>query len=103
MDNPFEILIKEFRDLKSIVLSGESSRSELGSNYLKIDKAAEFLSTTQNALRVMTHKGQINYIKKQGKLFFRRSDLIEWFESGSILNNVTDIENVLLVKTKKRL
>jgi len=34
----------------------------------------------------MVSQKEIPYIKKQGKLFFRQSDLIEWLESGITLN-----------------
>jgi hypothetical protein len=69
--------------------------------YLKVDKAAAYLNTSENALRVMCSKGQIKYIKKQNKLFFRLSDLIEWFESGSSDIIECDIEDLMVPTTKK--
>jgi hypothetical protein len=58
-------------------------QSQVNNTYFKIDKAATFLSTTPNALRVMVCKNQIPFIKKQGKLFFWQNDLAEWLESGN--------------------
>ncbi|WP_157766464.1 helix-turn-helix domain-containing protein [Pedobacter ginsengisoli] len=90
MDNPFSIIdhrLKVIEDLLQRIHGDESHSESKHETYLRIEMAAEFLSTTQNALRVMVHKGQINYIKKQGKLFFRRSDLIEWLESGASDDN----------------
>ena len=92
MDNLFSIIghrLKVIEDLLQKIHS-EELRSDAGQvTYLKVDKAAEFLSTTPNALRVMVNKNQIQYIKKQGKLFFRQSDLIEWLESGNSNENIS--------------
>lgn len=102
MDNPFDILMQEFREMKAVVLSDRAKSFDSEPIYLKIDKAAEFLSTTQNALRVMVHKGHIDHIKKNGKLFFRRSDLVEWFESGRVNSRREAPEDILIANIKKR-
>lgn len=87
MNNPFSIIdhrLKVIEDLLQRIHGDELQSNARCETYLKIDKAAEFLSTTPNALRVMVSKNQIPYLKKMGKLFFRQSDLIEWLENGNI-------------------
>lgn len=83
MDNPFSILDARLRSIEELLLRvhGDETQAIKSETYLKIDGAAEFLSTTPNALRVMVSKNKIPYLKKMGKLFFRKSDLIQWLES----------------------
>ncbi|MET4083447.1 hypothetical protein ABIB40_003419 [Pedobacter sp. UYP30] len=84
MDNPFSILDSRLRAIEDLLpqIHGEKLNGKASEAYLKIDKAAEFLSTTPNALRVMVCKNQVPFIKKMGKLFFRQSDLVNWLEGG---------------------
>jgi hypothetical protein len=87
-----QIILAEIRELKE----------SMGvPTYLKVSKAAEYLSMSENALRVMCFKGQIKYIKKQGKLYFRLVDLIEWFESGSSEEDEIDAESILLANKRR--
>ena len=84
MDNPFNIIDQRLKNIENFLeqIYGGNQCSMANEVYLKIDKASDFLSTSPNALRVMVHKNQIPFIKKQGKLFFRQKDLIQWLESG---------------------
>ena len=91
MDNPFSIIdnrLKVIEDLLQKIHSEELRSGTEHEIYLKVEKAAEFLSTTPNALRVMVSKNQIPYLKKMGKLFFRQSDLIEWLENGYVASEI---------------
>ena len=101
MDNPFELLIQEMRELKAIIVNSNFKIQESEPVYLKVDAAAAFLSTSPNALRVMVSKQQIPYIKKQTKLFFRQSDLIAWLESGSSSSDEENIESHLSKNKRK--
>ncbi|WP_231492222.1 helix-turn-helix domain-containing protein [Pedobacter sp. Leaf170] len=102
MDRYYEELKQEVIELKSIILSGALNPVSQKPTYLKADAAAEFLSTTKNALHVMVYKDQIPYIKKLGKLYFLQSDLVEWLESGRVNLNQTSPEDILISKNKKR-
>ncbi|MDN3585603.1 helix-turn-helix domain-containing protein [Pedobacter aquatilis] len=53
-------------------------------SYLKIEAAAAFLSSTRGAFQIMTHRKTIPHIKKMGKLYFRKSDLVKWLEDGAV-------------------
>ncbi|MFN0291213.1 helix-turn-helix domain-containing protein [Pedobacter helvus] len=68
--------------------------------YLKIDKAAEFLSMTKNALNLLVFKKKIPYLKKLGKIYFLKSELVNWLESGREHNEEIHPED-FLVSNKK--
>lgn len=100
--NPYEVLFDKLASIEAVLLNRQPLTSAQAETYLKIDKAAEFLSTSPNALRVMASKGQIPHIKKHSKLFFRQSELIEWLESGSVYPDDQEDIETSLVATKKR-
>lgn len=102
MDNPFDALFNELSLIKELLAqTSPGANSSPQETYLKLSKAADFTGFTENALRVMVSKGQIPYIKKQGKLFFRQSDLVEWFESGSVQARQLEAEDILLLNKKR--
>jgi hypothetical protein len=100
--NPYEVLFDKLTSIEAVLLKKQLVNPLQAEIYLKIDKAADFLSTSPNALRVMASKGQIPHIKKHSKLFFRQSELIEWLESGSVYPDEQDDLETSLVATKKR-
>lgn len=80
----FELIEQRLRSIEYFlqqINAANLQQGQVNDAYLKIDKAAAFLSTTPNALLVMVSKGQVPSIKKQGKLYFRRNDLVEWLET----------------------
>jgi hypothetical protein len=67
--------------------------------YLTTPKAAELLGRSINAIRVMVCKNQIKHIKKGGKLYFSKLDLIEYLESGRV--EIERVNAVDVLKQKK--
>ena len=87
MDNPFDIIEQRLRSSQHLLhlLHGDNLQVVKSAEvYIKINQTAEFLTATPNAFRVMVSKNQIPYIKKQGKLYFRKQYLVEWFEDGIV-------------------
>ena len=95
MDVQLQDLVCEVRELKSLIIRDAAPM------YLKIEKAAEFLSISSGALRVMVTRGQVPHIKRMGKLYFLQSDLIEWFEGGRVAAHSTSEENILVINKKR--
>ncbi len=100
--NPFDHVLQELNEVKQLLQNRSLSVVTDEQPYLSLDKAADFISSTPGALRQMVYKGQIQHIKKQGKLYFRRKDLIAWFESGSVDAVEITGEDLLLTDNKKR-
>lgn len=98
--NPFDVIIDKLNKIETCLLN--QSHKDADPIYLKIDKAASFLSLTPNALRVMVHKNQISYIKKQGKIYFNKTELIEWLESGRVYPEDLNLELESILVRQKR-
>lgn len=85
--------------LSEILLTANPSSTTGEKNYLTPNEAGEFLNRSVNAIRVMVCKKQIPYIKKGGKLYFLKSELIDYLESGRVEIEPTNAVDVL---NKKR-
>jgi len=55
------------------------------SEILNIEQAAELLHLTRSTVYSYTHLRKLPFIKKSGKLLFRRSVLMEWMDQGNHL------------------
>ena len=62
----------------------KQQEAEQLSPYLTCKQAADFLGKTANGVRQLVNKEKIEYIKKGSLLYFRKEDLINYLESGSI-------------------
>lgn len=49
---------------------------------LNVDQAAEFLSLAKQTLYGFTSKGEIPYLKRGKKLYFKKSELEAWVNEG---------------------
>ena len=60
----------------------DRQRQPEGKEILGVEGAADFLGLKRSAVYQKTHAGTIPYFKKGKKLYFRRSELLDWLESG---------------------
>lgn len=97
--NPFDVIINKLHLIEHTLAIKQPDPNAIP--YLKTEEAAAFLSTNTNTLRVMACKKQIPHIKKHRKLYFRRSDLVDWLESGSVDASIGAPEDILLLNKKR--
>lgn len=62
--------------------NNEQKLEPKGEEYLTISQASELLNLAKPTIYTLTCKHEIPFIKKGKKLYFRKSDLIEWLNSG---------------------
>jgi len=55
----------------------------LDANPLNIDEAAEFLSLKKSTLYSKVCRRELPFYKQAGRLYFFRSELLNWIKSGS--------------------
>src|SRR5437870_1019317 len=84
MSTPAELsnLIEE--SLKKVLI--EANSHDRDAKYLpellSITQAAEFLNLAKQTLYGFTSKGEIPYLKKGKKLYFKKSELLKWVNAG---------------------
>lgn len=99
-DTPiWQLTVGQFQNLVATAVNTTTPKKPVDEIFLTKPLASDFIGKSENALGVMVCKKQIAHIKKGGRLYFRKSDLIEYLESGRV-----DIEpiNAVDVLAKKK-
>lgn len=63
-------------------VENSSSQQPKEKDLLNAKEACEFLNLAKPTLYSLTSKGDIPYYKKAKKLYFKRSELLKWIETG---------------------
>ena len=71
-----EKLVQEIRGIVREELKGQ------GKMFMNIEEAAEFTGFSVATLYTYINKKTVPYIKKGGKVMFKRESLIDWMEEG---------------------
>lgn len=87
MENPFEEIInllktieKEQQEIKGM-LQALPKPGKL-KTYLNLDELCELADMSKQTVYQYTHTRQIPFIKRGGKLLFKRDDIIKWVEAS---------------------
>jgi len=70
------------RDVVSISTTNSTRRDSAADELLTIDKAAEMLSVSVPTVYGYVHHRQIPCMKRRGRLYFSKSELLTWVQSG---------------------
>lgn len=69
--------------------------SLLTKDYLDINETSKYLRLSESALYKMTSRNEIPFYKPGGKkIFFKRSELNKWIESGKKESNGEVVDNI---------
>lgn len=74
-------LFEEVKQIKSLIL--DTSTKEAGDQLFSIQETAEFLHVKRQTLYSYVSKGIIPHHKRAGRLYFSKSELIEWIKAGN--------------------
>jgi excisionase family DNA binding protein len=85
--NPFQILAQRLARIEQMLVSlmentdlSPHSTSDQQPELLSIADAARFLGLSKQA--VYRHIGKISHYKRNGRLYFKRQELVEYVEQG---------------------
>ena len=65
-------------NIKKAIQPSESSADDA---YMTLEETSKFVHLTKSSIYGLVHKNKIPYHKK-GKLYFLKSEIIEWLKSG---------------------
>jgi excisionase family DNA binding protein len=106
MTNPFETIEERLSRIEILLINIKFQAGDTGTQsdeLLTIGQAAELLSITTPTVYGLVHKHAIPYSKKGKRLYFSKSELLDWIKSGrrkTIAESMENPENHL--KTPKR-
>lgn len=100
------ILTKEVSELKRLIISKqEQPQVDDSKQLLSIDEAADFLGLSKPTIYSKCSRGELPYMKRSKRLYFSRTELIEYIKAGRVKTNEErqgEVRNHLL-KVKKGL
>jgi excisionase family DNA binding protein len=65
------------------VLNKSQEESDV-KEYLSIEEASKLIGLAISTIYSLTHRNEIPHIKKGKKLWFKRSELLQWLDSGHV-------------------
>lgn len=89
MENPFEVILQKLHSIESLLIQQNrknlsSTEAELQKDILTISEASEYLSISASAIYKMTSKLTIPFYKVGKKVYFKRTELLEWIEKHRV-------------------
>lgn len=93
-------LFEEVKQIKTLIL--ESSTGQPGDQLLTITETGEFLHVQKQTLYSYVSKGIIPHHKRAGRLYFSKSELIDWIKSGNRRAFDVEEEAKKIISKRKR-
>ena len=94
MENPFEIILTKLNSIEKAIEKLNSNVKEVD-DFMNIEQAANFVGLSKATIYGLTHKQKIPYFKASKRLYFEKSDLVNWITSSKVntkkeLNQIAD-------------
>lgn len=93
-------LFEEVKQIKSLIL--DTSTKEAGDQLFTIQETAEFLHVQKQTIYSYVSKGIIPHHKRAGRLYFSKSELIDWIKSGNKRAFDVEEEAQKIISRRKR-
>ena len=82
------MLTKEVSELKRLLIDKQAAPTSQPEQLLNIQEAAEFLSLTVPTMYSKVSKGELPVMKRGKRLYFSRTELLEYLKEGRKKSNV---------------
>lgn len=81
--NPFELIDARLSDIERLLIDiKHRPHDDVTNDFLTISEAARFLELSKSTLNNKVSRAEIPVMKRSGKVYFYRQDLIEYLKSG---------------------
>ncbi len=103
MQNPFDLFVSELKEIKSLILDlkqqpQQTESVELPESPITIQEAARFLGLTVSTMYSKVSKGEVPVTKRGKRLYFFRSELLNYLKEGRKKSNAeieADVDSYL--------
>lgn len=106
MINPFEVLEARLSNIETLLLdikhkSNDQTEVPVADQLLTIEEAAELLSLSKPTIYSKVSKGELPFMKRSKRLYFSKSELIEYLKKGRKKTN-TELEKEAEAYVKRK-
>ena len=95
-----KVLVEQLTEhIKKVLNSSNHSTEDV---FMNIDETAKLIDLTKPTVYGLVHKNKIPYHKKGKRLYFLKSELVEWLKSGKhqTKSEQEDLADAYLLKNK---
>ena len=85
MENPFEVILEKLNAIESAIEKLNATSNNSDDNFMDIKQVASFIGVSKVTVYGMTHKQTIPHFKVGKRLYFKKSDIINWITSSRVL------------------
>ena len=86
MNNPFEVIEARLSTIENLILDlkhhPKSDQTDHQEQIFTVQQAAEFLTITVPTVYSKCSRGELPHMKRNGRLYFSRSELTEYLKDG---------------------
>ena len=87
MNNPFEVIEARLSSIENLILDIKHQRTTVEptdqpEQFLTIQEAADFLSLSVPTMYSKVSKGELPVMKRSKRLYFSRTELLEYIKGG---------------------
>lgn len=83
MNNPFELIDRRLSNIENILLDIKHAPKEQADELLTVPQTAEFLNLTIPTIYGKVNKHELPVMKRGGRLYFSRTELMNYLKAGS--------------------
>lgn len=93
-------LRNEFKELKQLILQGNHSQPK-ADNPLSIDEVSEFIGKSKPTIYGYVSRNEIPHSKSGGRLYFFKSELIEWIKQSRV-KTIQELEDEVVLPNRRK-
>lgn len=83
MENHFEIILEKLNNIEKAIEILNTS-SNIDDDFKNIEQVSSFIGLSKPTIYVLTHKQKIPYFKASKRLYFKKSDIVNWITSSKV-------------------
>jgi|SRR5690554_2341355 len=93
-------LRKEFKELKQLILQGNNSQPK-ADEPLSIDEVTDLIGKSKPTIYGYVSRNEIPHSKSGGRLYFFKSEIIEWIKQSRV-KTIQELENEVVLPNRKK-
>ncbi|WP_395051351.1 helix-turn-helix domain-containing protein [Flavobacterium sp.] len=83
MENPFEIILEKLNSIEKAIEKLKTASND-DEDFMTIEQVSSFVGLTKATIYGLTHERKIPYFKAGKRLYFKKSDVINWITSTRV-------------------